>query len=469
MPRQPDRGGSWRGRTSDASETLGFTSYGHSIGHGFRTTLRLCAEGLVYTSLVTVPVLLAARGQQVRHARLLWITLWTPIVGYAFWWSHGGNRYGPRFYFEALLPFTILVGAGLDRLARRWPPLRLSTALAAATIVMNIVIGARVAGEIFARRDVYRVVAAAGLRRAVVLLRTASADMVRIDLNRNPPNTADAPGTVRPGRRAIRPPGRQGTPGAPGVLLRVAAGRRRAHAVLGGPRSRHTMKIVLERQAARGSTIRPDADGVERCTIVKGPSCREQLGLVVTGGRRELFERPTIERERHPRTGDPGVVFDDEQVMRLLEVTGRSPEERKRVGDVVQRVCQHGAIQTTERPWHIEEVGEPGSDRDAAMSRSELCEGCRIAVHGVDRAALREKLRESQRERAVTAAEVGPVLWNRAGKVRRLEHGDGVSQTHGSWGHDEGPTSASTQSARRTAAGARAPLVSLNKTPTRLV
>jgi hypothetical protein len=35
---------------------------------------------------------------------------------------------------------------------------------------------------------VYRVVDHAGITQAVVLLKTASADMVRLDLNRNPPN-----------------------------------------------------------------------------------------------------------------------------------------------------------------------------------------------------------------------------------------------------------------------------------------
>ncbi len=199
----------------DSSEALGFTSYGHSLWRGLKTAVVLCGEGVVYTSFVAVPLLLASRRQAVAHRRLLWLLLVAPIVGYAFWWSHGGNRYGPRFYFEALLPLTLLVGAGLGHLARTRYAWGVITATAIAIVASGVVLGHRAYTQVLARRDVYRVVDAAKLDRAVVLLKTASADMERLDLNRNPPSFRDAPvlfGMATPNldrEVAVANPGRQ--------------------------------------------------------------------------------------------------------------------------------------------------------------------------------------------------------------------------------------------------------------------
>jgi len=199
----------------DSTESLGFTSYGHSIYRGLKTAVVLCLEGVVYTSFVAVPLLAASRGQAVAHRRLLWLLLLAPIVGYVFWWSHGGNRYGPRFYFEALLPMTLLVGAGLGHLARTRYAWGVITATAIALLASGTVLGHRAYSQVLARRDVYRVVEAAKLDRAIVLLRTASADMVRLDLNRNPPSFSDAPvlfGMATPDldrEVAVANPGRQ--------------------------------------------------------------------------------------------------------------------------------------------------------------------------------------------------------------------------------------------------------------------
>jgi hypothetical protein len=176
----------------DASERLGFGPYGHTFMRGVRIAIRLCAEGVLYTSFYGAALLAFAWGQRVWRERLLWVLLAAPVVGYIFWWSNGGNRYGPRFYFEALLPFTLLAGVGLDRLSRR-PDIRaiavgcgcLSACVFAALALVNH-------REIHARRDLYRTVEAAGLKNAVVLVTTGSGDMVRIDLTRNLPDVAHA-------------------------------------------------------------------------------------------------------------------------------------------------------------------------------------------------------------------------------------------------------------------------------------
>lgn len=176
----------------DPRETLGFGVYGHTMLHGVKTTLRLCAEGVLYTSFIGAVLVALAWGRALPHRRLLWVLLCAPIAGYLFWWSDGGNRYGPRFYFEGLLAFTLLAGAGLDRLStlRRFRTLVIAGAAVAAVVFAVLAAGAH--RQIYARRDVYRAVEAAGLDHAVVLLQTASADMVRIDLTRNPPDVAGA-------------------------------------------------------------------------------------------------------------------------------------------------------------------------------------------------------------------------------------------------------------------------------------
>jgi 4-amino-4-deoxy-L-arabinose transferase-like glycosyltransferase len=172
----------------DPEETIGFGVHGHTLARGMRITARLCGEGVLYTSLFSPVLLVAALGRLTNRRWLLWTLLAVPIIGHVFWWSHGGNRYGPRFYFEALLPFTMLAGVGLERLlAMR----RARVPLLAAAVVASIAFVVLCAGfrtEIYQRRDVYRTVDGAGLQNALVLLTTASGDMSRTDLTRNPPD-----------------------------------------------------------------------------------------------------------------------------------------------------------------------------------------------------------------------------------------------------------------------------------------
>ena len=176
----------------DASETWGFGPYGHTFVRGVRTAIRLCGEGVLYTSFVGAILLALSAGQTVRHRRLLWVLLVAPIVGYVFWWSNGGNRYGPRFYFEALVPFTLLVGVGLDRLTKMPRSRGYITAGAAVVAAVLVVLAVDAHRVIDARRDLYRTVERAGLRRAVVLVTTGSGDFVRIDLTRNLPDVERA-------------------------------------------------------------------------------------------------------------------------------------------------------------------------------------------------------------------------------------------------------------------------------------
>ena len=92
-----------------------------------------------------------------------------------------------------MLPLTLLVGVGCERLLQtRWSRAIIAVTVAA-TLACGVFLGRGFYQQILARRDVYRVVKAAGLKHAIVLLKTASSDMPRPDLNRNPPDFRNAP------------------------------------------------------------------------------------------------------------------------------------------------------------------------------------------------------------------------------------------------------------------------------------
>jgi hypothetical protein len=129
----------------------------------------------------------------VRQHLFLWVLLAAPIAGHVFWWTHGGNRYGPRFYFEALLPFTLLVGVGLDRVLS-WRRGRALAWVGGVTMAAVLVVLSSLAWrQVHARRGLERTVAHARLSRAIVFVATASADLTRADLARNPPAFRGAP------------------------------------------------------------------------------------------------------------------------------------------------------------------------------------------------------------------------------------------------------------------------------------
>jgi 4-amino-4-deoxy-L-arabinose transferase-like glycosyltransferase len=176
----------------DPTETVGFGPYGHTPWRGVKLTARMLAEGALYTGLLTPVLVLAARRRFGATHMLLWTLFLVHIGGHVFWWTHGGNRYGPRYYFEALLPFTLLVGVGLERVLS-WPRGRAfvwAGSLVAA--VALIVLSSSAWRQVYARRGLERTVAAAGLDRALVFVATASADLTRSDLARNPPDVHGA-------------------------------------------------------------------------------------------------------------------------------------------------------------------------------------------------------------------------------------------------------------------------------------
>ncbi len=180
-------------RYLDPEEGVGFGVHGHTLHQGLKNTFFWFLEGFGYTFFMTPLLLLLARGRAGRREKLLWAWMGVLVVGYLFYWNPGGNRYGPRFYFEALPAFALLTGVGaVEAFSRR--PLRPILALFA---IIGLAATARTLAvhhhQVAARRDVYRQVAALGLDHAVVILLSGAGDMPVYDLTRNPPEFASAP------------------------------------------------------------------------------------------------------------------------------------------------------------------------------------------------------------------------------------------------------------------------------------
>lgn len=177
----------------DPEEGIGLGVHGHTLIQGLQNTLVWGIEGLAWTFFMSPFLLLLGRGKAGQSERLWWVLLLALPLGYLFYWNPGGNRYGPRFWFEALLPFTLLAGAGLQQAlsVRRYRVL-----LGVLGLLGLLVLGQHlknVAGQIQARSAASRAVEQAGLQQAVVLLLGSVGDMPVYDLTRNPPDFRSAP------------------------------------------------------------------------------------------------------------------------------------------------------------------------------------------------------------------------------------------------------------------------------------
>lgn len=181
----------------DPEEGLGFGVHGHTLQQGLQNTLLWSIEFLAYSFFMSPFLLLLARGRAGRLERFWWLLLVLPVVGYLFYWNPGGNRYGPRFWFEGLLPFALLVGVGLEHALSQ----RRYRLLVGIFGLIGVLGGGKLCGDarvqVQQRSAVYRAMAQAGLlepgKKSVVLMLGSSADMPVYDLTRNPPVFRDAP------------------------------------------------------------------------------------------------------------------------------------------------------------------------------------------------------------------------------------------------------------------------------------
>jgi hypothetical protein len=97
----------------DADEALGWIK-GHSPARAAKLVVIHVASLAVWVSPLFVALYVGVLGWRVRHRRWGDLDLWLGVLlacGYAFYWSNSGNRFGPRFYFEAY-PFAAIAMAG---------------------------------------------------------------------------------------------------------------------------------------------------------------------------------------------------------------------------------------------------------------------------------------------------------------------------------------------------------------------
>ena len=180
----------------DPEEHLGFTK-GHTLARGVQQLGEHLLDLIGWGSPALLPLfalLLIGGGR--RKERLLYPYLFPALaVGYTFYYLKGGNRYGPRFYFEAY-PFVVLyVVAGLTEGRRAFPPAAWRRPLlllflagwlsALVTLPVRAGYEHRAVGE---RLDLYRLVERERLSNAAVLLKTGTGILRRMpagDLIRN--------------------------------------------------------------------------------------------------------------------------------------------------------------------------------------------------------------------------------------------------------------------------------------------
>jgi hypothetical protein len=182
----------------DAEERLGFVK-GYTPLHGLRFMAWRLRDLLYWASPAVLVLLPPAFWFAIRLKRG-WAALVTSVfivvvLGYFFYWSYGGNQYGPRFYFEAY-PFASLgVAAILFGNGGRIPGRRilqiafiLGAVFSVCTLPRHTVVEHGVIDE---RRDLYNLVERENIENAVVIVSSdtgvqrpmAKADLIRNGIN----------------------------------------------------------------------------------------------------------------------------------------------------------------------------------------------------------------------------------------------------------------------------------------------
>ncbi|MFM7203930.1 MAG: hypothetical protein ACKO6N_24380 [Myxococcota bacterium] len=186
----------------DPQEGLGFGVHGHSVQQGLQNTLLWSLEGLGFTFFMTPVLIFFARGRAGAHEKLLWSLLLAPVIGYFFYWNPGGFRYGPRFWFEALFPFALLVGVGLEQLRTRplWRRLLPLFALLGLLGLSKMLLDER--QRMSDRRILQVKLEQEPLSDAIILLLNSHGDLPVYDLTRNPPDFRAQPVLFGMGRGA---------------------------------------------------------------------------------------------------------------------------------------------------------------------------------------------------------------------------------------------------------------------------
>jgi hypothetical protein len=173
-----------------------------NVRYGLKLTVyRFCELG-VWASPVLVGAYVLCLVRKAVKRSLAFYDLVFPcfILGFVLFPDLGGNRYGPRYYFEA---FPLTLGTILSAVsplaaqARVWwdRPLAVHAALTGVLYLLTACPFALMAyhEQVEARQEPYRLARAMGLQDSIVVIKTTSGlGMLAKDLARNPP-LLDAP------------------------------------------------------------------------------------------------------------------------------------------------------------------------------------------------------------------------------------------------------------------------------------
>jgi hypothetical protein len=170
----------------------------HDILEGAQLTLYRFAELSVWGAPLLVPAYLVCLVSKVARRSLAFYDLIFPcfVVGYVFFADLGGNRYGPRYYFDAfpLMLVTIVsavpqVTSWVEGTTRR---ALVTGALAISGVYLLTALPFAVKdyhAQVVTREEPYRLAAAQGLANAIVILETPSGrGLLESDLARNEPD-----------------------------------------------------------------------------------------------------------------------------------------------------------------------------------------------------------------------------------------------------------------------------------------
>jgi hypothetical protein len=170
----------------------------NDVLQGAQLTLYRLAELSVWGSPLLVPAYLLCLVSKIRSRSLHFYDLIFPcfVLGYVFFADLGGNRYGPRYYFDAfpLMLVTIVsavpqVTSWAEGAARR---ALVTGALTISGVYLLTALPFAVKdyhAQVVAREEPYRLAAARGLDNAIVILETSSGrGLLQSDLARNEPD-----------------------------------------------------------------------------------------------------------------------------------------------------------------------------------------------------------------------------------------------------------------------------------------
>lgn len=168
------------------------------IADGLKFTAYRAVELAIWVSPTLLAVYAAALGIKLRRRDLAFYDLVFPafIVGYVFFPSLGGNRYGPRYWFDAFPLVLLTVATAMPALSgwlgERWGGRGravVAHALLASACWMVTAYPSAVAGyaaQVWERQDLYRQVAEQRLTKAIVIVATPTEPkIVAEDLARN--------------------------------------------------------------------------------------------------------------------------------------------------------------------------------------------------------------------------------------------------------------------------------------------